>query len=96
MMSWQGEKNFSKFSRSHSDGSGSRVKNFNPGRVGSAIYDLGLDLENFPYNCQIFEFFFTSGQKNLFGLGHKVPGSKAGQKQARVGSGPISRSQGGP
>jgi len=47
-----------------SDGSGSKV--FDPGRVnflllglggvGSVIYGLGLNLENFPYNQQIFNF----------------------------------------
>jgi len=65
-------------------------------RVGvrSAIYCLGSNLENFP-----FQFFFPSGKKNLFGSGQKVPGSKAGwpliycgSKVASgwVGSGPIS------
>jgi len=29
-----------------SDGSGSKI--FDPGQVGSAIYGLGLNLENFP------------------------------------------------
>jgi len=38
-----------------SDGSGSKF--FDPGRVGSAIYGLGLNLENFPKKCQIFQFF---------------------------------------
>jgi len=37
--------------------------------VGSAIFGLGL--ENFPLKYHIFNFF-------LFGLGQKVPGSKAG------------------
>jgi len=95
-----------------SDGSGS--KNFDPrwvnflwlwsgrvwsGLVGSAIYGLGLNLENFPRKCQIFQFFSLQVEKNLFGLGQKVPGSKAGQhltagqKYARVGSGPISSPQ---
>jgi len=49
-----------------------------PGQVSSAIFGLGL--ENFRLKSQIFQFFpFHSGQKNIFGLGQKVPGSKMGQ-----------------
>jgi len=42
--------------------------------VGSAIYGLGLDCENFSQKCQNFQFISLSGQKkNLFRLGPKVP-----------------------
>jgi len=47
-------------------------------QVMSAIYGLGLNLENFPLKMSNFSIFFHSSQKNLFGLGQKVPGSKAG------------------
>jgi len=78
-----------------SDGSGS--KNFDPGqvvsilcgsgRVGSAIYGLGLNLENFSFRSK----------KISLGWVRKYPGQRgvgllftAGQNLARVGSGPIS------
>jgi len=47
--------------------------------VRSAIDALGLGLESFPYKYQIFQFFPFGVIKNLFGLGQKVPGSKAGR-----------------
>jgi len=56
-----------------------RSKNFDLGWVGLAIYGLGLNLENFPLRRQIFQFFSLRVKKNLFGLGRKVPGLKAGQ-----------------
>jgi len=67
--------------------------------VGSAIYGLGLNLENFPKKHQIFQFFSLRVKKNLFGLGRKVPESKVGRplicclskvSLGRAGSGPIS------
>jgi len=63
-------------------------------RVGSAIYGLGLNLENFPLKYQIFQFFSLQAKKNLFGLGQKVPGSKAGQPyllqvKSKLGSGRV-------
>jgi len=48
-------------------------------RVGSAIYGLGLNLENFCLKHQIFQFF-------LFGSGQKVPGLKAGRPLIYCGS----------
>jgi len=54
-------------------------------RVGSAIYGLGLNFENFPKNVN-FSIFFPSGQKNCFGLGRKVPGSKLGRPLIYCGS----------
>jgi len=75
-----------------SDGSGS--KNFDPGRVGSAIYGLGLNLENFPLKLQIFQFFSLRIKKNLFRLAQKVPGLKAGRPfiycRSKVSSGHMS------
>jgi len=58
------------------DGSGSKVW------VGSAIYGLPLILENF----HIFQLFSLRIKKNLFGLGQKVPGSKAGRPLIYRGS----------
>jgi len=61
-------------------------------QAGSAIHILGLGLEISPKKVKFFSF-FPSGKKNLFGLGQKVPGSKAVllftavQKKARVLSG---------
>jgi len=83
---------------SQSDGSGSKF--FDPGRfrsifcglgrVGSAIYGSGLNLENFPKKCLIFQFFSLWVKKNRFG---KVPGSKAGWPLIYCGS-KVSSSQG--
>jgi len=58
------------------------------GLVRSAIYGLGLNLENSPKRVKIFNF-FPSGQKNLFGPGQRRIGIlfTAGQKEAWVGSG---------
>jgi len=44
-------------------------------RVGSAIFRF----VKFPLKISNFSIFFTPGQKNFFGLGQKVPGSKADQ-----------------
>jgi len=62
--------------------------------VRSAIYGLGLNLENFPKKCQIFQLFSLRVKKNLFRLGQKVPGSKASwlnsyllQVKSKLGSG---------
>jgi len=48
------------------------------GQVGSVIYGLGLNLENFPWKCQIFQFFsLRVGSKStwvkglLFTVGQK-------------------------
>jgi len=79
----------------YSDGSGTKI--LIP--VGSAIYGLGL--KNFPLNAKFFVF-SPSDQKNFFGSGQKVPGSKAGQpliycqskvSSGRARSGPISTEQ---
>jgi len=43
------------------------------GWVRSAIFSLGLDLENFPKTPKLFNF-FSSGQKYLKGSGQKLPG----------------------
>jgi len=48
------------------------------------MYGLGLDLENFPKNVKFFNF-FPSDKKNLFRLGQKVSGSKAGQPYKWIG-----------
>jgi len=45
-------------------------------RVMSAIFDLGLALENFPLKSQIFQFFAPSNKKSLISLGQEEPGSK--------------------
>jgi len=69
------------------------------GWVGSAIYGLGLNLENFPYECQIFQFFPFRSKRISLGWVKKYPGQRqvsllfaASQKWSRVGSGPISSS----
>jgi len=70
-------------------------------QVGSAIFGLGMDLENFPWKCQIFQFFALRVKKNVIGSGRKVPRSELGWPliywgvncmfgSGRVGSGPIS------
>jgi len=51
------------FCNSCSDGFGS--ENFDLGRVGSAIYGLGLNLEIFPKKCQIFQFFPFRSKKSV-------------------------------
>jgi len=78
---------------------GSRSKNFDPGWVKfwllrSAIFVLGLVLENFPLKSQIFQFFALRVKKNLIESGQELPGSKQGRfliycglKYAWVGSG---------
>jgi len=48
-------------------------------RVMSAIFDLGLALENFPLKSQIFQFFAFQVKKNLIGSGQEVPRSNPGQ-----------------
>jgi len=57
------------------------------GRVGSAIYGLGLGLENFPKKHQIFQFLPFGSKKISSGRVGKFPGRKlvgllftAGQK----------------
>jgi len=87
-----------------SDGSGSKILTWpksifsSSGWVGSAIYGLGLDLENFPQKCQIFQFFSLQVKKISSGWVKNYLGQRpdnllfnASQKYARVGSGPISR-----
>jgi len=54
--------------------------------LGSAIYGLGLHLENFLLQPQIFQFFSLWVKKNLFGLGQKVRLSKKGQPLIYCGS----------
>jgi len=56
-------------------------------RVGSAIYGLGLNLENFPKKHQIFQFFTLRVKKISSGRVRKYPGRRrvdllftAGQK----------------
>jgi len=92
-----------------SDGSGSKI--FDPGRVGSIFCGLGQVGSGQPFmvwarirkispkNVKLFNFFPFGIQKNCFGSGRKVPGSKPGQpliycgskvSSGRVGSGPIS------
>jgi len=77
----------------NSDGSGSKI--FDPGQigsifsssiqVGSAIYGLGLDLENFHCKCQNFQFFSLLLKKSLR-VGSKAVGLlfTAGQTLGRV------------
>jgi len=69
------------------------------GWVGSDIYGLGLNFENFPLKRQIFQLFSLRVKKNCFGSGRKVPRSKSGWpliycrskvSSGRVRSGPIS------
>jgi len=68
---------------STSDGSGSKFLT----RVGSAIYGLGLNLENFPKNVNFFNFFCFGSKKISSGRVGKYPGQRrvgllftAGQK----------------
>jgi len=49
------------------------------GRVLSAIFGLGMDLENFPLKRQIFQFLALQVKQNFIGLGRKVPGSEPGR-----------------
>jgi len=66
--------------------------------VGSAIYGLGLNLENFPQKYQIFHIFPLRVKKNLFGSDQKEPGSKAGRPLiycgSKVSSGSVGSGQG--
>jgi len=68
-----------------------------PGRVNHLWF--GLEFGKFRLKMSNFSIFYPSGQKNLFGLGPKVHGSKVGRpliycglkvSSGRVGSGPIS------
>jgi len=71
-------------------------------RVGSGRVShlwFGLEFGKFPLKTSNFSIFYPSGQKNCFGSGRKVPGSKPGRpliycgskvSSGRVGSGPIS------
>jgi len=66
-------------------------------QVGSAIFGLGLRLENFSLKSQIFQFFSLWLNKISLGRVKKYLGQRwvgllftAGQKYARVGLGPIS------
>jgi len=77
-----------------SDGFGSKM--FDLGRV-SRLW-IGFEFGKCPLKMSHFSFFFPSGQKSLFGLGHKGPGSEAGQplidcrsnvSSGRVGSGRV-------
>jgi len=53
------------------------------GRVSHLWFGFG----KFPVkNCQIFQFFSTSGKKNLFGSGQKVPGAMEGWPLIYCGS----------
>jgi len=81
---------------------GSRSKFFNPGgvrsifcglgQVGSAIYGLGLNLENFSQKCQIFNFFPFGSKKSLW-VGSKStwvegwPASYLLRVKSKLGSG---------
>jgi len=47
---------------------------------------FGFGIRNFPLKIPIFSIFFTSGQKNLCGLGQKVPRSKMGWPLIYCGS----------
>jgi len=69
------------FSNKHISISQNNPRIFDPGRV--AIYGFGL--ENFTKNVK-FSIFFPSGQKNFFGLGPKVLGSKADHPLIYCGS----------
>jgi len=88
---------------STSDRSGS--KKFDPGWVGSIFCGLGwvgsasFGFGKIPLKMSNFSILSLRVKKNLFGLGQKVPWSKAGQaliycrskvSSGRVGSGPIS------
>jgi len=59
-------------------------KIFDPGRVSHLWF--GFEFGKFPLKMSNFSIFFPSGQKNLFGLGTKVPGSKAGRPLIYCGS----------
>jgi len=65
--------------------------------IGSGLVShlwLGFEFGKFPLKISNFSIFYPSGQKILFGLGQKVPRSKAGwpliYNAGWVGSGPIS------
>jgi len=62
-------------------------------QVGSAIYGLGLGLENCPKNIRFFNFFPSAQKKSLWVSGQKVPGSKASQPLIYCGS-KVSSGQG--
>jgi len=55
-----------------------------PGRVRNLWF--GFDLGKFPLNMSNFSIFFCFGSKNIFGLGQKVSGSKAGRPLIYCGS----------
>jgi len=63
---------------------GSRLKFFDPGRVRHLWF--GLEFGKFPLNMSNFSIFFPLGQKNCFGSGRKVPGSKPGRLLIYCGS----------
>jgi len=77
-----------------SDGSGS--KNFDPSRVGlgcvSHLGRFGFELGKFPLKMSNFSIFLLQVKKNIFGLGWKVPRSRAGRPLIYCGSGTISSS----
>jgi len=62
-----------------------------PGRVRNLWF--GFDFGKFPLKMSNFSIFFALGQKNIFALGQKVPGSKAGRPLiycgSKVSSGPV-------
>jgi len=66
----------------HSDGSGSKF--FDPGWV-SHLW-IGFGFGKFNLKIPNFQFFPLRVKKNLFGMGQKVPGSKAGQPLIYCGS----------
>jgi len=59
---------------------------------------FGFEFGKFPLKISNFSIFFLSGQKNIFGSGRKVPGSKAGQPliycESKVSSGRVGSGQG--
>jgi len=57
---------------------GVRSVQFFVARVGSAIYGLGLNFENFPLKMSNFSIFFSSGQKKSLLVGSESTRVKAG------------------
>jgi len=80
---------------------GSRSKIFDLGQVGSIFCGsgrvshlwFGFEFQKFPLKMSNFSIFFPSGQKNCFGSGRRVTGSKPGRpliySRSKVSSGQV-------